>query len=157
ERNADEVKGKFGAEAVFYGDMEAMLSSAPVDGVIVCTPNDLHYPATMAALKHGKHVTCEKPVALNAAQAKEMAETAKTMGLIGMANFPYRDNPCVGSFRRLVAEGYVGKIMHVSGQYHGGFALMRPPGWRGQRARSGAGILGDLGSHLIDLARYITG
>src|SRR5579871_2711035 len=156
-READELKAKYGAEAAYYSDMEALLERAPVDGVIVCTPNDLHYPATMAALNHGKHVTCEKPVALNAAQAKEMAETAAAKGLIGMSNFPYRDNPCATACRKQVAEGYVGKILHVSGQYHGGFALMRPPGWRGQRQRSGAGILGDLGSHLIDLARYITG
>ncbi len=157
ERDAEEVKAKYGAGATFYSDMETMLETAPIDGVIVCTPNDLHHPATMAALNHGKHVTCEKPIALNAAQAREMAQTATEKHLLGMSNFPYRDNPCVMAFRRLVAEGYVGKILHVSGQYHGGFALMRPPGWRGQRARSGAGILGDLGSHLIDLARFITG
>ena len=111
----------------------------------------------MAVLNHGLHVTCEKPLALNAAQAQEMAQTARLRGLIGMTNFPYRDNPCVQTLRRLIAEGYIGSLLHIGGQYHGGFGLTRPPGWRGLRERSGAGILGDLGSHLIDLARFVTG
>ncbi|HZO88020.1 MAG TPA: Gfo/Idh/MocA family oxidoreductase [Chthonomonadaceae bacterium] len=156
-RGAAEVKAKYGAAAEPYTDMEQMLDRAPLDGVIVCTPNDLHYPATMAALRRGLHVTCEKPVALNAAQAREMMETAQAKGLIGMTNFPYRGNPAVQALRRLVAEGYVGTPLHMHGLYHGGFGLGRPPGWRGLRERSGAGILGDLGSHLIDLARFASG
>ena len=156
-REEAEVKARYGPTARFYSEMEQMLDEALLDGVVVCTPNDLHYPATMAALTRGLHVTCEKPVALNAEQAQEMAETAKAKRLLGMTNFPYRDNPCVQTFRRLIAEGYIGKPLHVSGQYHGGFGLRRAPNWRALRARSGAGILGDLGSHLIDLARFITG
>ena len=65
---------KYGPNARFYTDMETMLRDAPLDGVIVCTPNDLHHPATMAVLRHDLHVTCEKPIALNAAQAREMAQ-----------------------------------------------------------------------------------
>jgi len=124
---------------------------------VVCTPNDLHYPATMAVLRHGLHVTCEKPVAVNAAQAREMAATAAAGKLIGMCNFPYRDNPAVQAFQRLVADGYLGTLLHVRGDYHGGFGLHNRPGWRGLRSRSGSGILGDLGSHLIDLVRFVTG
>ena len=156
-REETEVQAKYGPDARFFTDMETMLANVRLDGVIVCTPNDLHHPASMLALNHNLHVTCEKPIALNAAQAREMAATARDRHLIGMANFPYRDNPAVQSFRELVAGGYLGTVLHVSGQYHGGFGLTRPPGWRGLRSRSGSGILGDLGSHLIDLVRYITG
>lgn len=156
-RDAAEVRAQYGKNAKFYTDIEAMLDEALLDGVVVCTPNDLHHPATMAALRRNLHVTCEKPIALNAAQAREMAETAKAKRLLGMTNFPYRDNPCVQEFRRLIAEGYVGTPLHISGIYHGGFGLHRSPNWRGLRERSGAGILGDLGSHLIDLARFILG
>ena len=156
-RDEAETKAKYGADVQIFTDMETMLDTVPLDAVVVCTPNDLHHPATMAALRRGLHVICEKPVAMDAAQAREMAETARAHGLLCMANFPYRDNPNVQAFRRLIAEGYVGRILHVSGQYHGGFGLHRAPGWRGLTERSGAGILGDLGSHLIDLARYITG
>lgn len=156
-REPAEIQAKYGPSAQYFTDMERMLNQAPLDGVVVCTPNDLHYPATMAALRRGLHVTCEKPVALDAEQAREMAETAQAKGLVGMTNFPYRDNPAVQAFRRLLAEGYVGIPLHVYGHYHGGFGLRKRPGWRGLRARSGAGILGDLGSHLIDLARFITG
>jgi predicted dehydrogenase len=94
---------------------------------------------------------------MNAAQAREMAATAAAGKLIGMSNFPYRDNPAIQAFQHLVAEGYLGTLLHVSGDYHGGFGLHRPPGWRGLKSRSGSGILGDLGSHLIDLVRYVTG
>lgn len=156
-REAAEVRAQYGESARAFTDMEQMLDTVPMDGVVVCTPNDLHHPAAMAALRRGLHVTCEKPVALNAEQAREMAETAKAKGLLGMTNFPYRGNPAVQAFRRLVAEGYLGTPLHISGQYHGGFGLRRSPNWRALRARSGAGILGDLGSHLIDLARFITG
>ncbi len=156
-REAAEVRAKYGESAQAYTDMEAMLDTVTLDGVVVCTPNNMHYPATMAALQHDLHVTCEKPIALNEAQAREMAETAKAKQRIHMTNFPYRGNPAVQAFRRLIAEGYVGVPLHVYGAYHGGYGLQRPPGWRGRRDRSGAGILADLGSHLIDLARFITG
>ena len=156
-RDADEVKAKYGPDAQYYTDLNMMLDNAPLDGVIVCTPNDLHYPSTMAALARNLHVTCEKPIAMTAEQARQMAQTAHERRLVGMTNFPYRDNPCVQAFRRLVGEGYLGTLLHIAGEYHGGFGLGRPPGWRGLASRSGAGILGDLGSHLIDLARFVTG
>ena len=147
---------KYGEGVLAYTDFEKMLDEVPLDGVIVCTPNYLHHAASMAALKRGIAVICEKPIAMNAYEAKEMAETAERLGVVGMVNFPYRDNPNVIEFRKLVQSGYVGKILHLSGVYHGGFGSHRPPGWRGNRHLSGAGILGDLGSHLIDLARYVT-
>lgn len=156
-RDEAETKAKYGENVQIFTDMEQMLDTVPLDAVVVCTPNDLHHPATMAALQRGLHVICEKPLALDSAQAQEMAETAKEKGLLGMANFPYRDNPNAQAFRRLIQEGYVGRMLHISGQYHGGFGLNRAPGWRGLTERSGSGILGDLGSHLIDLARYVTG
>jgi len=157
ERDREEIHAKYGEHARNYTDVATMLRESPLDGVIVCTPNDLHYPNTMAVLERGIHVTCEKPVALNAEQAGIMAEAAERRHLIGMCNFPYRDNPAVEEFRRLLASGYVGRLLHLSGDYHGGFGLQRRPNWRGLRSRSGAGILGDLGSHLIDLVRFITG
>jgi len=157
DRTPGDVTRKYGVQARYFTDFEEMLDCVPLDAVVVCTPNDLHHPAAMAALRRGLHVLCEKPVALNAGQAKEMAETAKERGLIGMTNFPYRGNPAVQECKRRIATGYVGKILHVSGQYHGGFGLRRSPNWRASRERSGAGILGDLGSHLIDLARFVTG
>lgn len=157
ERNPEDVKAKYGAKAQYFTNYEEMMDSVPMDGVIICTPNDLHHPVAMAALKRDLHVTCEKPIALNVEQAFEMADAASKRNLIGMSNFPYRDNPAVQAFKKLLEEGYVGDILHVSASYHGGFGLRRNPNWRSIRARSGAGILGDLGSHLIDLVRYITG
>ncbi len=157
ERDPESVKAKYGDKAQYFTDYEVMMDSVRPDGVIVCTPNDLHHPVTMAALARDIHVTCEKPIALNAKQAFEMATIAEANNLIGMSNFPYRDNPAVTAFRDLLEEGYVGDVLTVSGSYHGGFGLRRNPNWRSLKHRSGAGILGDLGSHLIDLVRYITG
>ena len=156
-RTPGEVTHKYGVQARYFTDFEEMLDGVPLDGVVVCIPNDLHHPAAMAALGRNLHILCEKPLALNSDQAREMAETARDRGLIGMTNFPYRDNPAVKELRARLAGGYIGKVLHVAGQYHGGFGLRRSPNWRASRERSGAGILGDLGSHLIDLARYVTG
>ncbi len=153
-RSPADVTRKYGVQARYFTDFEEMLDSVPLDGVIVCTPNDLHYPVSMAALRHNLHVICEKPIALMAGHAREMADAARERGLVGVTNFPYRDNPAVKELRIRLASGYVGKALHVSGQYHGGFGLRKSPNWRASRERSGAGILGDLGSHLIDLARY---
>lgn len=155
-RDVREVRERYGPSAQYFTDYQEMLGAVTLDGVIVCTPNDLHAPATLAALERGLHVCCEKPLALNAQEARAMVEKARRKGLLGMTNFPYRDNPVMQEFRRLTAEGYLGRLLHLSGAYHGGFGLMRPPNWRGSRARSGSGILGDLGSHLIDLVRYVT-
>lgn len=157
-RDEAEIAEKYGAgrEIPFYTDLTKMLDEVALDGVVICTPNDVHHPAAMAALSRGVHVTCEKPVALNAAQAREMAAMAADKGLIGMSNFPYRGNPAAIEMRSQIQGGYIGDLLHISGQYHGGFGLLRAPGWRGSRTRSGSGILGDLGSHLIDLARFTT-
>lgn len=157
ERAPGDVTHKYGVQARYFTNYEEMLDCVPLDGIVVCTPNDLHYPATMAALSRNLNVICEKPVAMNAGQAKEMVDTASERGLLGMTNFPYRDNPAVRELRKRIESGYIGKILHVSGQYHGGFGLKQSPNWRAFRDRSGAGILGDLGSHLIDLARFVTG
>ncbi|HEV2471293.1 MAG TPA: Gfo/Idh/MocA family oxidoreductase [Chthonomonadales bacterium] len=157
ERSREQLGERYGERARWFTDWEEMLTVAAPDGVIVCTPNDLHYPATMAALRRNAHVVCEKPLALNARQAREMANEAKSRRLIGMTNFPYRDNPAIQMFRTLSIDGFAGKPLHLTAHYYGGFGLHRPPGWRGSRARSGSGILGDLGSHLIDLVRFVTG
>ncbi|MDE2126284.1 MAG: Gfo/Idh/MocA family oxidoreductase [Armatimonadetes bacterium] len=157
DRPPHEVATKFGESVRYFTRASSMLDETHPVGVVVCTPNDLHFPSTMEALERGIHVICEKPLALNAEQAKTMTRAAEEAGLIGMTNFPYRANPCVNAFRRLLAEGAIGDMVHITGEYHGGFGLRGWPGWRGLRERSGAGILGDLGSHLIDLTRYVTG
>ncbi len=152
-----EAREKYGPEVRVYFDNAEMIRKESLDGAIVCTPNDVHHPATMLALNSGLHVVCEKPVAMNATLAREMADTAKAKGLLGLCNFVYRGNPCVQQFRKMVADGWLGKPLTISGSYHGGYAIGGGPGWRRLRSRSGSGILGDLGSHLIDLARYISG
>ena len=156
-RDSTDVAAKYGPDVTAYTDLNAMLTREALDGVIVCTPNDVHYPASLAALEAGLHVLCEKPLTMHAGEARHLADEATRRGLLGMCNFPYRANPCAQALRQRVAEGYVGTLLHVAAAYHGGFGLNGPPGWRGWLPHSSAGILGDLGSHLIDLVRFTTG
>ncbi len=140
-----------------FTDVKEMLDQVKLDAVTVVLPNDLHHPIAMLALQRGLHVCTEKPMALNATQAREMLDMARRQKAITMVNFTYRDNPAVLEMRRVLQEGELGSLIYANFSYVGGYALRGRPGWRGQRDRSGAGILGDLGSHIIDLCRWITG
>ena len=132
-----------------------MLSEAGLDAVIVATANDSHHPLTMAALSSGLHVLCEKPVALDAAQATEMAALAEDRGAITMVPFTYRYMPMMQWLRRLVADGYVGRPLQISCRYFTAFGMGGDYAWRFDKAHAGSGIIGDLGSHLIHLARWL--
>ncbi len=123
-RDSADIAAKYGngKELPIYTDLDRMLDEVEIDGVVVHARQIMFtHPATMAALNRGIHVTCEKPIALNADQAREMASAAAAKGLVGMSNFPYRGNPAAIELRKQIESGYVGKVLHVSGQYHGGF------------------------------------
>ena len=137
-RSPQEVAAKYGESVRYFTRASDMLDETHPDGVVVCTPNDLHFPSTMAALERGIHVICEKPLALDSDQARLMTETAKESGLIGMTNFPYRANPCVLAFRQLLAGNAVGEMVHFTGEYHGGFGLRGWPGSAGSSRRAGS-------------------
>lgn len=154
--HAPAMAARVGNPPVFT-DVRDMLEQVKPDAVTVVLPNDLHHPITMMALRGGLHVCSEKPMALNATQAREMSELAGRQKVITMVNFTYRDNPAVLEMRRALQSGELGSLIYANFSYVGGYALRGRPGWRGRRDRSGAGILGDLGSHIIDLCRWITG
>lgn len=154
-RTAEEVKAKYGEDAEYFTDLSTMLETSNPDGVIICTPNDRHYPSAMAALTRGIGVLVEKPISMNASMAWDMAEEWEAQTVPGMVNFPYRSNPCVIKMRELIEEGFIGTPLHIHASYHGGYGIGKPPGWRGSRQHSNAGILADLGSHLIDLGRFV--
>jgi len=143
-------------------DWHALLHRVDIDLVDICTPGDTHAEIAIAALEAGKHVLCEKPLANTVAQAEAMAEAAEqaaTRGIRSMVGFNYRRVPAIALARQLVAEGRLGEIRHVRGQYlqdwivDPGFPLV----WRLDRDRAGSGALGDIGAHIIDLAQYVTG
>ncbi len=139
-----------------YTDMQAMFREVPeIDAVSVCTWNAAHAPCTIAALKAGKHVLCEKPMAMNAAEAEEMKKTAAECGKLLMIGFVRRHGNDCKILREFVDSDYFGEFYYAKATY-----LRRngnPGGWFGDKSRSGGGPLIDLGVHVIDLVRFVMG
>ena len=142
-----------------FTDAKAMLAKVDMDAVSICTPNDSHHDLTLAAIEAGLAVLCEKPLALNTAQAQEMADAAEAAGVVNMAGFSKRFFPAARLAKSLIEKGELGEIYVLEGHYVQGWALKPdlPLVWRLQRDRAGSGALGDLGSHLFDLARWWVG
>ena len=140
-----------------FTDRHKMLQSGLMDAVVIAAPDDLHYAMCMEAVDAGLHVVCEKPLALNARDAQAMAAAADAAGVKHMTFFTLRWFPHTRFLRELVDAGRVGRPTHCQIAYfHGGGLNNTRYRWRldGDRAN---GILGDLGSHLIDLARWLNG
>ena len=137
----------------------AIVSRPDIDIVDIVTPNDLHRPIADFALDHGKHVLCEKPLALTAEEAREMAEKAARAKSVSMLVFNYRRCPAVLEAKRLIDEGKIGKILGFRGLYLQDWAMPpeTPWTWRFGAAQSGSGALGDIGSHALDIAHFLVG
>jgi len=139
-----------------YADYRELLRDAAVDAVVVSSPNHLHHEIAIAALKARKHVLCEKPLALDAAQASEMLDAARKAGVVHMTAFTYRYTPSVRYLKHLADQGELGRIQSVRAAYLMALAG-HVTGWRSSRALAGSGALADIGSHLIHLALDIAG
>jgi predicted dehydrogenase len=155
---ATEVASKFQAPLA-TSDPENLLNHPDVDAVLVDTPDAFHFPLVMAAVRHGKHVFCEKPLAPEVEQAREMARAVERAGLRSMMGFATRFSPVIQNVKRLLDGGALGRVFHVHAQSFNAGLLADPPrwSWRTDKARSGTGILGDLGSHAIDLNHFLLG
>lgn len=150
------------AEAGFdkaYKDYDELIADPEVDVVDLVSPNSLHKEQILKALKAGKHVLCEKPLVMNAAEAKEVETAAaasdRTVGML----FNYRFIPALLKAKELMNAGRIGEIYSFRGEYfHTGYQNpSRPYSWRMDLKQSGGGALADLGSHVIDLVRYLLG
>jgi predicted dehydrogenase len=140
-----------------FDDWEKMLDSGDVDAMIVAAPNETHYEISMAALDRGLPVLCEKPLGMSVAEAHEMAESARQRNAITMVPFTYRFMPTNQFVKQLIVDGYVGRPYHLSMRYFAGYARDSAYAWRFDEAKAGSGILGDLGSHWLDMARWFLG
>ncbi|HWK28311.1 MAG TPA: Gfo/Idh/MocA family oxidoreductase [Solirubrobacter sp.] len=149
---------RFGIPRV-AGDWHELTGDPRLDAVLVLVPNDLHVPIALDALAHGKHVLCEKPLAPTAAAAADLVRAALEAGTVAQVAFAYRCWPAVQHARDLVATGEIGEVVAFRGRFLHDYGLdpAHPYSWRFSRARAGAGALGDLGSHVIDLARVLVG
>jgi len=128
-----------------------------VDAVIVASSNSSHHAIAKAALDRGLHVLCEKPLGLNGAEADDLAATAARTGAITLTPFTYRFMPVFAELRHRIDAGFVGRPYHMAARYYTGYARDGEYAWRFDRAEAGSGVLGDLGSHWIDLALYLLG
>lgn len=139
-----------------FDDWQEMLESMDLDLVSVVTAPHLHYPCTIAALVKGQHVLCEKPFALDLHQAREMYDLANSQGMVHAVNHEFRYLPARQTFKHLIASGVLGEIYQVVVTWtmpaHERFAN-RPYGWLWDK-ESGGGMLGALGSHLIDSLQW---
>lgn len=141
---------------------QELVARDDVDLVDVCTPGHTHAEIAIAALEAGKHVLCEKPLANTVAEAETMvaaAEAAAARGVRSMVGYTYRRVPAVQLARQLVASGRIGAVRHVRVQYLQDWLAdpQTPLSWRLDKQAAGSGALGDIGSHAVDLAQFITG
>jgi predicted dehydrogenase len=142
-----------------YGSYEELLNDPEVEVIHNCTPNNLHLPVTMAAIKKGKHVIADKPLAMNSADAKKMLEAARKAGIIHCVTFNYRYNPLMQQARVMIRKGEIGEVHFVHGHYLQDW-LLNPTdySWRLEEEANGQSrAVADIGSHWCDLAGYITG
>lgn len=152
---ADEMATRFQIAQVFT-DYNEMIKSGQLDGVIVASPDDLHYPMVMAALQARLHVLCEKPLGLTVAQAQAMLEAAEEAGVKHLVEFTVCWMPHSRYLHQLVQEGYIGRPTQYYFHHLGDRALDNAYEWRWDAARS-LGQLGDTGSHTIALALWLGG
>jgi predicted dehydrogenase len=140
-----------------YLSAEEMLASETLDIVAVATPNKFHKPLTIAALEAGAHVICEKPMAMNAAEAREMISAAKAADRRLMINFSFRFTSEAMQLKREVDSGILGEIYYGRTEWLRRKGLPGFGGWFGQKKLSGGGPLIDLGVHRLDLALWLMG
>lgn len=140
-------------------DWQDAVTSDDVDIVDCCTPNYLHAPIAELAIKSGKAIYCEKPITVSVEEARKLTELLTEFNVPNQVAFNYRFVPAVLTARELVRSGKLGKIIHFRGAYyHSGYLdRRRAMSWRLQKKFAGGGALYDLGSHVIDLIRFVTG
>ena len=140
-------------------DWREITRSPDVDLVDIVTPNDTHAEIAIDAARHGKDIFCEKPLAPDVASARKMYEAVSEAGIVHQVGFAYRRWPAVQLAKQVTVQGQLGRILHFHGLYFHDYGLdpYLPISWRFEARRAGAGSIGDLGSHVIDIARYLVG
>jgi predicted dehydrogenase len=155
---AQAVATRYGIPRVFER-WEELLSEAQPEIVVVAAPPHLHHKIVVEALGRGAHVLCEKPLAMDAAEARSMADAAARAGRVAMTNFNWRFPAAMQRFHAMAAGGYLGRVFHVGARWLGGRLADEtlPHSWRMERAQAGHGAMGDMGVHVIDLIRWTFG
>ena len=156
---------KYGIPAA-YTSLDDVLARTDIDAISNVTPDAFHAPLSIKCLQAGKHVLCEKPLALNYPDARRMVAVARKTGLINMVNLSYRDWPCIQAVAALVQRGALGEMRHVEASYLQSWLPSKIWGdwrttptwlWRLSSLHGSKGALGDVGVHIIDFATYPVG
>ena len=140
-------------------DYHELLERDDIHIINCCTPNHLHKDILIDALKAGKHVYCDKPLAMNLSEAREILDAVGKVNVVHQMTFQYRFVPAIMRARQLIDEGLLGEPMSFRAAYlHSGYIdPNRPMSWRLDKKQGGAGALFDLGAHVLDVVRYLLG
>src|SRR5262245_41291832 len=140
-------------------DWREVVESPDIDIVDVNTPNDSHAEISIAAARAGKHILCEKPLAMTVGECKEMLDAAKKAKVVHMVCHNYRRIPAIAQAKKMIEEGAIGNVFHYYARYAQDWIVDPdfPLVWRLQKGVSGSGAHGDINAHIIDLARYLVG
>jgi predicted dehydrogenase len=158
ETLAENARRKLGFQKA-YGDWRRLVEDPEVHVVDITTPNHLHVEVALAAIEAGKHVYCEKPMAVKVEDAQRMAAAAQKAGVYTMVAFNNLKTPAALVARQIIDRGEIGQPVRFRGRFDQGFfndpAL--PWSWRGSRELAGTGALGDLGAHAVSVAQFLMG
>ncbi|UCZ85050.1 Gfo/Idh/MocA family oxidoreductase [Pseudomonas sp. L5B5] len=156
-QRAEQCAGAWGF-ARAHADWRQLISDPGVDLVAITTPNHLHFPMAMAALAASKAVYCEKPLAVNVEQARQMYQAAQAAGVVTRVGYNYQHNPLIVMARELITSGELGQLVSFQGEFSEDFMADpdSPWSWRCEPQQAG-GALADLGSHLLAMARFLMG
>lgn len=158
-RERNEELARDGGFTLVTDDPAAFFDKSKIDAVDVCTPNLFHKEQVDMALSRGFPVYCEKPLAIDPEDARELAEIASSAGLVNRVAFTYRFNRAALRAKAYVKSGIIGEIVSMRGHlFHSSYLdPQRPTSWRLQKRYSGGGALADLGIHVIDFMMYLAG
>lgn len=145
-----------GAEP-FVGSAESILADPGVDAVFICTPNYLNMPLTIAGLRAGKHVFCEKPPAFTAAEMEQIRAVERQSGRLLMYGFNHRHHESIQQIMKIVSSGEMGRILWMRGRYGKEVDESFLAGWRANKQLAGGGIMLDQGIHMLDLMLCLSG
>lgn len=140
-------------------DWRNVMTDPEIECVAICTPGKLHRDMAVEAAKNGKNIICEKPLANTLGEAEEMMAAVEKSGVVNFVNFNYRRVPAIALAKKLIDEGRLGNITHFRAIYQQDWAAYETGDyvWRFDNSVSGGGAIADLGSHIIDLGRFLVG
>lgn len=158
EAEAKQYAERYGWERWSEG-FKHVVEAKDIDLVDISTGNDTHKVIALAAARNGKHIFCEKPMALNVAECKEMIKAVEKAGIIHMIDFNYRTVPAIALANQMIENGAIGTPYHFRAVYLQDWIVDPefPLVWRLQKDKAGSGAHGDLNAHIIDLGRFLCG